>query len=99
MAESSSLNATAGASDCLLSGSVGADTYVSKSLWFLTKNPDNLDVFIWKRGARLKGTDGKSVGPLKAVKVYAKDSIEVRILYMQLVQCSFLLLDSAFRDS
>lgn len=52
--------------------------YVSKSPWFLTLNPDNQDVLIWKRGVRLRGSDGKSTGPVKGVKVFVEDrSIEV----------------------
>ena len=60
-------------------------TYVSKSPWFLTINPDNKDVLVWKRGVRLRGSDARSVGPVKGIKVNQKDnSIEVSLFLYSL---------------
>ena len=64
------LGAVASRSDFLLPGEPGEDTYISKSPWYLTKN--NGDVLIWKRGVRLRGSDSKSVGPVKSVKACPK---------------------------
>lgn len=64
---------------------------LSKSPWFLTINPDTSDVLIWKRGIRLKGKDGRGVGPVKRVKIFDIDNgivqVSIRLVcdYLSLV--------------
>lgn len=46
----------------------------SSKLWFLTFNPENNDVFIWKTGIRLKLSDGTSTGKVLSATI-AHDTI------------------------
>lgn len=52
-----------------MSSSTGGVDGASKSPWFLTMHPGDLDVLIWKRGIRLKGKDGKGTGPVTRVTI------------------------------
>ena len=42
---------------------------VSSKQWFLTYNEDHQELFIWRKGMRLKLKDGTSGGPVKEVDV------------------------------
>ena len=49
--------------------SSSARSVSSSKPWFLTLNPDNKDVLIWKSGIRLKLSDGTSTGRVTSAAV------------------------------
>lgn len=71
-----------------------ASTNSSSKPWFLTMNPDNKDVLIWKAGIRLKLSDGTSTGGVMSAAVAKRHAGSITVSMKQLHETCILPLIS-----